>query len=170
MPKLITAVAALLAALAFAPSALAGGWSVVTLDTLPRGVQPRQEVTIGFTVRQHGQMPLGGLTPTITLQRGPTGERVTAAARPDGTPGHYTARFTLPSAGSWSWSIDVFDGPHRMPALDAGASGAGRAAPPIVGDLRELQLGLGLLAVLSALGSLLLARGARRRARVPAAL
>jgi len=45
---------ALVAMLALAAPVFAGGWTVVTLDTLPREVRTGQALHLGFMVRQHG--------------------------------------------------------------------------------------------------------------------
>src|ERR687888_351278 len=63
------------AMLALAAPALAGGWAVVTLDTLPREVHGGQSFQLGFMVRQHGKTPtnqdLDGkpLKPVITARK-----------------------------------------------------------------------------------------------------
>jgi len=46
----------LVCALILGPSApaLAGGWAVVTLDTLPAAPRAGQTLSLGFMVRQHG--------------------------------------------------------------------------------------------------------------------
>jgi len=64
--------AAIVALLALATPALAGGWAVVTLDSLPREVRAGASFQLGFTVLQHGKTPtnldLNGkpLKPVIT--------------------------------------------------------------------------------------------------------
>jgi hypothetical protein len=42
------------AMLLLASPALAGGWAVITLDTLPRDVRAGQSMRVGFAIRQHG--------------------------------------------------------------------------------------------------------------------
>src|SRR5438552_12328434 len=48
---------ATLAMLALAVPALAGGWAVLTLDSLPREVRAGTSIQLGFVVRQHGKTP-----------------------------------------------------------------------------------------------------------------
>ncbi len=79
---------------------------MVTLDTLPEGVVSGKPLTIGFTIRQHGSHPADGLKPTVSATNPTSGEHLEANATPDGTPGHYSALLTFPSAGTWEWQID----------------------------------------------------------------
>ena len=44
----------------------AGGWAVVTVDTLPESVVAATPVRLSFTVRQHGQTLVDGLQPKVT--------------------------------------------------------------------------------------------------------
>ncbi|HEY3227797.1 MAG TPA: hypothetical protein VGJ87_01180 [Roseiflexaceae bacterium] len=124
------------AMLALAAPALAGGWAVVTLDSLPREVRAGQSFQLGFVVRQHGVTPtnqdLNGkpLKPVLTARkqgaatssRG-SGTLVMIAARAsvqakgedtirvesrqEGAVGHYVADVTFPNDGVWEWQIEV---------------------------------------------------------------
>ena len=71
-----------LLAVGVAVPAFAGGWAVVTLDSLPQGVAPGAAFTIGFTVRQHGVTPLSNLDPApqVTAKNAQTGEVVRSTA------------------------------------------------------------------------------------------
>ena len=94
----------------------AGGWAVVTLDSLPTFVAG-QETTVGFTLRQHGNTLLAGMHPSeITFHNVESCQRRAFPAPDDGPQGHYAARVTLPRAGAWEWSINNF-GEHPMPSL-----------------------------------------------------
>jgi len=101
--------------------AMAGGWAVVTLDTLPVKVVANQPLTIGFMVRQHGVTPMDGLKALLVFQR--EGEQNNKAlvfdAMPAGSKGHYTATISLPAAGAWRWRIEAFNMLHNMPNLTA---------------------------------------------------
>jgi len=144
---------ALLAVGAAVP-ALAGGWAVVTLDSLPQGVAPGAAFTIGFTVRQHGVTPLPNLDPApqVTAKNAQTGEVVRSTATDDGPRGHYAARLTFPSSGEWNWGILAFGGQQQpMPPIlvasaDSSVSELARAAAPT-----PTMLGI-VSAVLAALG------------------
>jgi len=120
---------ALLLALILTIPVFAGGWAVITLDELPTDVVAGEELTIGFTVRQHGIRPMDGLDPSVTA-RLPTGEEFVVAAEADDKPGHYTARLTFPQEGKWEWSIQAFTMDQPMPALQVTASTAAAANPP----------------------------------------
>lgn len=121
---------ALLAALA--PTAMAGGWAVTTLDAVPAGVRAAQSLSIGFTIRQHGVTPVraeayGGQV-AIRIRADMAGPPVTFPARADGAVGHYLAEVRFPSAGLWTWEVEqgpfapqplgtvTVEGPVAMPA------------------------------------------------------
>jgi cytochrome c2 len=124
-------VTALLTALVLVP-AWAGGWAVITLDSLPGDVAAAQPFAVGFTVRQHGRTPLSGLDPAPSLEArlSTTGETVRAVASDSGSAGHYTATLLLPTAGLWTWGIRGFgDMLQPMPPLQA-VSAVGAASTP----------------------------------------
>lgn len=135
------------AVLALPLSALAGGWSLVTLDSSPTNVQANTPFTVGFMVRQHGKTPMPDLAPTLVFIRNAQaaapstatlvraayaakGEQdtVTFNARPDGAVGHYVATVTLPSEGTWTWQIDAFGPVAQMSPLQVGAAPAPKGA------------------------------------------
>ena len=107
--------AVIVAMLALAAPALAGGWAVVTLDALPREVQAGASFQLGFMVRQHGVTPtnkdLNGnpLRPVLTaIKHGgaaKAGETIHAEARQQGPAGHYVVDLSFPSDGVWDWQI-----------------------------------------------------------------
>src|SRR5262245_50001643 len=99
---LIALVAGGVATLTWSATALAGGWAVTTLDSLPEGMRAGETYRIGYTIRQHGSSPFSGATPAIRIYR--TGAATTFAGRPDGTPGHYVSDVTFPADGEWSWT------------------------------------------------------------------
>jgi len=111
----------------------AGGWAVVTLDSLPEGVVPGVDFTIGFTVRQHGVTLLSDLNPApvVTAKHTESDEVVRSIAAPEGGPGHYAAQLSLPSSGEWYWGILAF-GPEAqsMPPLVVSAARASAASEP----------------------------------------
>jgi hypothetical protein len=97
--------------------AIAGGWSVVKLDAIPRDIVAGNEVKVGFTVLAHGVTPVKDLRPRIDATHIESRTHVEAEAAPEGDPGHYAAVFTLSEPGAWDWSIDAYEGPHAMPRL-----------------------------------------------------
>lgn len=112
-------VATLALMLALGTTAVAGGWAVTTLDTLPPDIGAGQTYTIGWTIRQHGITPvdvdrMGGTTEIIATS--PDGSRtVSFAGLRDGDTGHYAAKVTFPSDGTWTWKVT--QGPFQAQSL-----------------------------------------------------
>jgi hypothetical protein len=151
---------ALFIALAFAIPVFAGGWAVITLDTLPTGVVAAEPFTVGFTVRQHGRTPMTGLDPTVTATLSRK-EQFVVQAEPEGKPGHYTATLTFPKEGEWQWSIQAFSMDQPMPMLIVAAPIAGSTGEVAVKTepiqsisplwiIRALALGIGVLGLVIA--------------------
>ncbi len=111
---------ALLLTLAFVVPVFAGGWAVITLDSLPTGVVAGEPITVGFTVLQHGITPMTGLDPTVTatLLRE---DQFVVHAEAQGKPGHYAATLTFPKEGEWQWSVQAFSMDQVMPTLTVAA-------------------------------------------------
>ena len=155
--------------------AFAGGWAVVTLDTVPQGPAAGQQLSLGFMVRQHGVTPVDAAPAILIARNTATGETVRATARKEGPVGHFVVDVTFPSAGEWKWEIK----PDWFPATDLGtltvfAAGAAKsqsavqaseaqsvptAAPSSfpVGNLSRLRdgllwLGIALLVIALGLG------------------
>ena len=73
MKKLVLVLAVGLVA-AFVPSAGAGGWATVGLSSLPpSGLEAGQDWPVDITVLQHGETPLTGVQPSITVRNLETG-------------------------------------------------------------------------------------------------
>jgi hypothetical protein len=124
-------VASLVAVLMLAAPALAGGWAVITLDTLPRDVRAGQSMRVGFSIRQHGselvntdwegralkpvltarkQADTNGAAGTLVLVAAHSsaqakGEMIRAEARQEGSKGHFVVDVVFPSEGTWAWEI-----------------------------------------------------------------
>ena len=60
----------IIALLALAPSAFAGGWATVGLSSTPAGTDPGKPWNVEMTILQHGRTPLDDLSPTITIRNG----------------------------------------------------------------------------------------------------
>jgi len=120
-----------LAVLAPAEVAQAGGWATVELGEAPSGLVTGKPWRVEMIVKQHGVTPMADVTPSITIV-GAEGAERTFAARPTGPVGHYVADVAFPSAGTWSARIsDGFTDavPHRISQLtvsDSGGSAPGR--------------------------------------------
>jgi hypothetical protein len=96
---------ALLGLLFVVPSALAGGWAVVTLDELPAEVRQGESLRLGFMVRQHGQTATNQVKPYLEAHNTGTGEVFRVEGRQEGPVGHFVVEVTFPTAGSWEWAI-----------------------------------------------------------------
>lgn len=171
--------AVLLALIAGAAPALAGGWAIVSLDALPAGVRAGQPQQIGFTVLQHGVTPtsrdLDGntLVPvlTITPLDAADGKAQEFTARPAGAAGHFVADVTFPAAGRWAWSIYLptyvvqsggssTSGAELEPLTVLPPAPAASSAPAPSTLPAALRWG-GIALLLAAAGALLLGRRAR---------
>ena len=95
----------------------AGGWAVLTLETLPTEVAAERPLTIRFSVRQHGQHLMTDLSPTITAVHAATQDSFVVEVSPAAKDGVYTAVLTFPRRGQWDWSINAFGYDHVMPTL-----------------------------------------------------
>lgn len=93
----------------------AGGWAVVTVETLPEYVRARHPFTLAYTVRQHGQKLLHGLHGSIEARAGR--RTVSADARSGPGEGQYVATLTIPEPGGWSVTIQSGFGGHGTLAL-----------------------------------------------------
>jgi hypothetical protein len=109
MKKLVLGIALVLAAVAV-PVAAGGGWATAGLSSLPpAGLEAGQDWPVDITVLQHGETPLVGIQPSITVRNPETGATAgTFLARPTGKDGVYHAVVRFPSAGTWSY--EVYDG------------------------------------------------------------
>lgn len=111
--RMLLAVAAALVALLWAAPALAGGWAVVTLDSLPQDVRAGQSFQVGFSIRQHGRDLVStdwdghALKPVLFAKLEGAQEGLSFPARQSGEVGHFVADVALPEAGEWSWSISA---------------------------------------------------------------
>ena len=138
-PLLLLVVAS---ALVLVGTAAAGGWATVKLSSFPKGLTAGEPWVVNITVLQHGQTPLDGLKPTVTIRKvaadrttsdrsQPAGSSVhTFVARPAAGAGVYRARVVFPSAGTWRF--EVYDGftayggarTHRFAPVKIGSKGA----------------------------------------------
>ena len=103
--------ALLLATLAVAGAARAGGWATVQLSSTPTGAKAGQPWVVTVTVLQHGRTPLHGVKPTVTISNGT--KSVVFKAVPAGKPGVYRARVVFSKPGTWTYLIwDGFTQTH----------------------------------------------------------
>ena len=155
MQKLTLVLALCLAAVVI-PSAGAGGWATVGLSSLPPSdLKAGEEWPVQITVLQHGETPLTGVQPSITvhnLETGATAGRFEAAST--GEPGVYSTVVRFPAAGTWSY--EVYDGfteygnaqLHTFKHVEIGAAGSGSSFPTVpvgVAALAALLIGIAVL-------------------------
>lgn len=157
---------ALAGALAATGVASAGGWATVSVDPLPTGLDAGDTWRTEITVLQHGETPLGGLSPVITVRESRSGLTRDAVAKETSELGVYEASVVFPEAGEWNVVVEsgfwgegtLTFGPVTIG--DGGPVGASPGSFPTV-PLALLALALGALAA----GTLGLRLGLRRRWR-----
>jgi cytochrome c2 len=172
--KVIPLILVILLALVYGIPGLAGGWATITLDNWPAQITVGEPITIGFTVRQHGNddSKMNGLDPTVTARHRASGETFIVHVKPSGSDGHYSVILDFPVAGAWSWSIQAFTMDQPMPDLIVASPAASLKAPTNPVDVPAAprtpwSLALVVGAVISAGAILLLLR---RRTRWALAL
>lgn len=169
--RLTTAVIILLALLPVTP-AFAGGWVVITLDSLPGEVRAGETVHIGFMVRQHGVRPTDAVSPALTATNRDTGETIIVEAEQSGATGHYEVAALFPAEGVWEWQLAAppFPQQTQLEPLTVLPAAAAEAAAPlgVTGSARSfLRLsGAGLLVLAAVL--ILLGQRQRPEAVAPA--
>ena len=91
----------------FTTSLFAGGWVVITLESLPGEIVAGEDVRITFWVRQHGQTPIHSVNPVVAGRSLETGQQIRVEATKEKTLGLYEATLNFPSPGEWAWSISA---------------------------------------------------------------
>ena len=159
MKKLVLAV---LAAAVLAPAAGAGGWATVGLSSLPPGgLEPNQAWPVDITVLQHGQTPLAGVTPVVTVRDdggNPVGK---FTATPTDKVGTYHAVVRFPAEGTYSY--EVYDGFERYGGAQTHTFQAVQIGPS-EGSFPYLPVGIGLALVLGLAAAII---HFRRRPKTP---
>jgi hypothetical protein len=103
----LIALTVLVTALAAAGSASAGGWATVGVEPYPSGVAPGDTWRTEITVLQHGQTPLDGLSPVLTITDQGSGDSRHFTATPTGKSGVYEASVVFPEAGDWRVAVET---------------------------------------------------------------
>ena len=104
----------LLAPLLFASVAYAGGWVTVTLDEVPFDVAAHEPLSLGFTVRQHGQTPTSAVEPFVLATHPASATELKVMAMQQGSTGHFVADLQLTRPGTWQIVVH----PAPFPVLD----------------------------------------------------
>jgi YtkA-like len=147
-------------------SAFAGGWATAGLGPPDDGIGPGDTWNAEVKVLQHGQTPLTGVHPTVTIRNAATGQTKTFEAQATDEPGVYLAKVVFPSKGKWSY--EVYDGFTQYGGAQTHKFSAVEIAPGGGGGLPFFAIiGVGLLAVGAIAIVYLLARRVRVRAPAP---
>ena len=159
--RVIVCLGALVAALAIAPVASAGGWATVGFDPLPDGVSAGGTWMPTISIKQHGVTPLPGLQPVVEISDG-SGAAQTFDARETSEAGVYRADVVFPSAGDWTLTIHSGFGDSHV------TYGPFAIGAPTGGGLPELPVVGGVIAVLVLVGGFALLAARRTRRLSPA--
>ena len=145
MKKILLALAA---AVVLVPAASGGGFATVGLSSLPSDdLTAGGTWSVDLTVLQHGQTPLEGLQPTVTLygEDGAVAGPFAAVATPGA--GVYHAEVRFPSSGTWRYEIaDGFSQVHTFKPVEVGPASAPSSFPtlPVGGIALALLLAAAL--------------------------
>jgi hypothetical protein len=160
---------AVLAALALASTAVAGGWAQVTVPNLPTDPPAGGETIIDLTVLQHGATPVSWPRLTVVATDA-SGAAIAAQAKASGPDGHYTATLTFPSAGEWTLSFLspdlIMDGSATLNVAEAIVVAPAAATPALDWMPWALLLLVGAIAIAS-IAAFLRARDGLGAGRVP---
>jgi hypothetical protein len=115
----------------------AGGWAVVTVEDLPEHFLAGKATTLTFSVRQHGNRLLGGLTAGVAAR---SGSRIVEAPATPKETGYYAATLTVPEPGDWTISVYSGFGPGAVTLLPVKVIQAGSAEIPLPPELRGRHL------------------------------
>jgi hypothetical protein len=156
--RVIVVLGALVAAVAVAPAALAGGWATVGFEPLPDGTSAGGTWNPTIFVKQHGVTPLAGLQPIVEISDA-LGAVETFAASETSEAGVYEASVVFPAQGDWTVTIHSGFGDSQITygplSVGAPGGGGGLSESPVAG------LGVVLLALVGGV-ALLVARRSRR--------
>jgi len=121
-----------IAALTLATGVSAGGGDLVTVKNFPDYAVVGKPIPLTFKVWVPSEEPLKGVRPVVHATNA-SGREVSANAKANGTPDHYTATLTLPEAGDWVFVFDTeYEKAATMPPLKVIAPGTPPPpAPPL---------------------------------------
>jgi hypothetical protein len=140
--KRLAVIAVVAAALAAPSSAFAGGMGVWALSGPERGMKAGDVWLAQVRVVGCQGIPMDAV-PTVAITS-ESGQRLTFRGRTTGVPGKYTARVVFPSAGKWSYQIELW------------GTAQDRHGPFVVGPAQKPDR---LIAAVPPLGAVLLVLG-----------
>jgi hypothetical protein len=162
---------------------LAGGWAVVTLETLPGEIRAGEPVPLAFVVRQHGERPVHFLgsdlpvTPYLRAWNPATGAEIRVEAQRAKEVGRFQVEVTFPDSGTWQWEIvpkpfaaaGGFTAVEVLPAAAKTAASldpAGNTAEARVSLVAGWRRWLRVLAAILVIGAVVVALQERQSRRV----
>lgn len=169
--RILTAVFAALALLAFSMPALAKEGAVTKFDSLPTDWHAGQTYALGYTIKMDGVEPYKADKTEIIANTIDGKTNLVFPGVADGAPGHYVAQVNFPSVGAWHWKVTQgsFFAPFELGTISvlpaAPASGGTAPAAPLTDAFAGAIPVLGAAAIAVAL---ILARSQRRRLMRPA--
>lgn len=137
MRRAIAILAAALIAVATASTALAGGWAITTVDSMPEEFDAGGTYAIEYTVRQHGQHPADAGPSHVTLQN-PEGKQSLRFDAENLGNGRYRVEITLPTEGIWTWEVAHGFGPQSLGSIEVSRPGAATGGFDLVDGLKVI--------------------------------
>ena len=104
MRRVLFAIAVAMMLMVAAP-AYAGGWTVTSFDELPAEFVAGDTYELSYLIMQHGVAPIDVASTAVTLRSEATGEEEVFRASSAGETGRYMVEVTVPSSGSWTWTV-----------------------------------------------------------------
>jgi len=164
--RILTAVIAALALLAFSAPALAKEGAVTKFDSLPTDWHAGQTYALGYTIKMDGVEPYKADKTEIIANTIDGKMNLTFPGVADGAAGHYVAQVNFPAVGTWHWKVTQgsFFAPFELGTISVlpAAPAAGGTSPttPLADAFAGAIPILGAAAVAIAL---IFARSQRRR-------
>jgi hypothetical protein len=117
--------------LILATTAFAGGWAVITIQSLPEYLVAGKPATMTFLIRQHGRT-LADMNASLSAA-GSNGLSAKGVVTRTGNPGEYKAVLSVPQPGDWTIRIDADLGESNLRPIRA--IGEGDPAPAPLGEV-----------------------------------
>lgn len=137
MRRAIITLAAAALGVATASTALAGGWAVTSVDSMPDRFEVGTTYTIEYTVLAHGKTPVDAGASHVMLRTFDSDESRRFEAVYLGE-GKYAVEISLPSQGTWQWEVTHAYGPQSLGAIEVAAAGTTPASFGVDDTLRVI--------------------------------